>query len=277
MLPELTLAQGLLLVTLGLSVGTLGATVGIGGGVLLVPVLLIVFPDAEPAVITSISLTAVVLNAASANVGYRRKRWQDKRTGLVLIAAAVPAAIVGALITRLTDRGVFEVVFGVMLIAGSSYLVLRGRRLPQATEPSAKGRARHLVDHAGVVYDYRVRESLAASIAAPAGFVAAFFGIGGGIINVPVMMLVLRMPAKMSIATSQLELMVASLAAVLVHFFITFGDWDPWIRGGIAGLGTVAGAQIGVYLAGRASARVVLLVIAAMLMLTGVRQVVVGL
>ena len=93
MLPELTLTQIGLLLTLGLSIGTFGATVGIGGGVLLVPILLVIFPEASPAVITSISLTAVVMNAISANLGYRRKRWQDPRTGLVLIAAAVPAAI----------------------------------------------------------------------------------------------------------------------------------------------------------------------------------------
>jgi uncharacterized membrane protein YfcA len=277
MLPELTEVQVGLLFTLGLSVGMLGAAIGIGGGILLVPVLLVVFPDASPAVITSISLTAVVLNATSANLGYRRRRWQDPRTGLVLIAAAVPGAIIGALLTRLTERGAFEVIFGVALVAGSIYLGLRGRRLPQVTEPSLKGSLRHLVDREETVYDYRVREGLAAGIAAGAGFIAAFFGIGGGIINVPVMMLVLKMPARISVATSQLELMIASFAAVLVHFFITLGEWDPWIRGGIVGLGTLVGAQVGVYLAGRVSARVVLLVISVMLMLTGIRQIFTGL
>ena len=277
MLPELTVVQIAFLLTLGLSVGTLGATVGIGGGVLLVPVLLVVFPDASPAVITSISLTAVVMNATSANVGYRRKRWQDWRTGRVLIAAAIPGAIVGALLTRLTDRGAFEILFGFALVAGSIYLALRGRRLPQVTEPSRAGSERHMVDRDETVYDFRVREGLAASIAAVAGFIAAFFGIGGGIINVPVMMLVLKMPAKISVATSQLELMVASFTAVLVHFFITFGEWDPWTRGVVVGLGTLVGAQIGVYLAGRVSARLVLLVIAGMLLLTGMRQIVAGL
>jgi len=277
MLPELTEVQVGLLFTLGLSVGMLGAAIGIGGGILLVPVLLVVFPDASPAVITSISLTAVVLNAASANLGYRRRRWQDPRTGLVLIAAAVPGAIIGALLTRLTERGAFEVIFGVALVAGSIYLGLRGRRLPQVTEPSLKGSIRHLVDREETVYDYRVREGLATGIAAGAGFLAAFFGIGGGIINVPVMMLILKMPARISVATSQLELMVASFAAVLVHFFITLGEWDPWIRGGIVGIGTLLGAQVGVYLAGRVSARVVLLVISVMLMLTGIRQIFTGL
>lgn len=273
MLPELTVVQVVVLLTLGLTVGTFGAMVGIGGGILLVPVLLVLFPDADPAVITSISLTAVVLNALSANIGYHRKRWQDARTGFVLIATAVPGAIIGALLTRLTERGTFEIIFGVALIVGSLYLALRGRRLPKVTEPSPKGSERHKVDRDGTIYNYRVQEQKAAGIAAVAGFIAAFFGIGGGIINVPVMMLVLKIPAKISIATSQLELMVASFAAVAIHFIITFGEWDPWSRGVIAGIGTIVGAQIGVYLAGRVSGRVVLLVISLMLLLTGIRQI----
>ena len=115
---------------------------------------------------------------------------------------------------------------------------------------------------------------LAAAIALVAGFVAAFFGIGGGIINVPVMMLVLKMPSRMAIATSQLELMVASAAALLVHLTVTFGEWDPWIRGLILGVGTLIGAQIGVRAAGMASGRIILLIIATVLFLSGARQII---
>jgi uncharacterized membrane protein YfcA len=277
MLPELTFVQVLILVPLGLAVGAFGAMVGIGGGILLVPALLILFPDAEPSVITSMSLTAVILNAASATTGYRRRGWQDTRTGLILVAAAVPAAVVGAFLTRSVDRGGFELIFGIALVLGAIYLAFRGSKLPSLTEPSPSGHRRHIVDREGTTYDYRVREPLAASIALGAGLVAAFFGIGGGIINVPVMMLVLKMPAKMSVATSQMELMIASVAAVLVHLLSSPGEWDPWIYGLITGAGTLVGAQIGVRAAGRASGRAVLLLIAGILMLSGVRGIISGL
>lgn len=273
MLPELEATQILVLLALGLSVGTFGAMVGIGGGILLVPALLVLFPDAEPSVITSMSLTAVILNALSASLGYRRSHWQDTRTGFVIVAAAVPAAIIGAFLTRSVERGGFELVFGVALVLGSVYLAIRGRNLPAVTEPSPRGARRHIVDSEGNAYDYRVREPLAASMALGSGLVAAFFGIGGGIINVPVMMLVLRMPAKMSVATSQIPLMFSSIAAVSVHLAITFGEWTPWMFGLIIGAGTLSGAQIGVRLAGKASGRGVLLLIAAILMVSGIRQI----
>ena len=277
MLPELTVAQVLLLVSMGVSVGALGAIVGVGGGILLVPALLIIFPDVEPSVITTISLTAVVLNALSATTGYRRRGWQDTRTATILVMAAVPAAIVGAFLTRMTERGAFELAFGIALILGSLYLLWRGRRLPEVLAPSPRGRPRQIVDRAGAVYRYRVREPRAAIIAMGAGLVAAFFGIGGGIINVPVMMLVLRMPARMSVATSQMELMIASAAALAVHLTASFGDADPWIRGLIVGAGTITGAQIGVRFAGLVSGRLVLIIIAVVLAVSGVRQVFAGL
>lgn len=274
MLPDLTALQVGALLALGLTVGSIGTTVGIGGGILLVPVLLLLFPDPEPAIITSMSLTAVVMNALSASIGYRRLGWQDTRTGGVLVAAAVPAAIAGAFLTRNIERGSFEIAFGVALVLGGLYLAWRGRSLPTFTAPSVRGTPRRITDRRLETYEYRVREWLAAAIALVAGFVAAFFGIGGGIINVPVMMLVLKMPSRMAIATSQLELMVASAAALLVHLTVTFGEWDPWIRGLILGVGTVIGAQIGVRAAGMASGRIILLIIATVLFLSGARQII---
>lgn len=276
MLPEITTAQFILLAALGGSVGAVGAMVGVGGGFLLVPALLIIYPNADPAVITSISLTAIVMNAASASYGYRRRGWQDRRTALILIAAAVPLAIVGALLTRSIDRGDFDIAFGTALVLGAVYLALRSGKIPHSFIAATKGRSRRLVDAAGEVYEYRVREPIAALIAVFAGFMV-FFGIGGGIVNVPIMMLTLKIPSRIAVATSQLELLFASGTAVLVHLSYSFGDYDQWIRALIVGGGTLVGAQIGVRLAGFVSGRVVLMIIAVALLTAGIRQLVAGL
>ncbi len=220
MLPELTIAQSILLACLGFGVGTLGASVGVGGGFLIVPALLTLFPEASPATITSMSLTAVVMNGISASIGYRRLRWQDTRTGLVLISTAVPMAALGAIATHGINRGSFDLIFGVALILAALYLVIKGSSVPSVPDPSSSGRARTITDARGNIFEYRVREPLAATIAAVAGFVAAFFGIGGGIINVPVMMLVLKMPSPMAVATSQLELVAAAAVAVFINLIM---------------------------------------------------------
>ncbi len=278
MLPELTAAQFAILASLGVGVGAVGATVGVGGGFLMVPALLVLFPDADPATITAMSLTAVVLNALSATVGYRRRRRQDLRTGGILIAAAVPSAMIGAYVTTIVTRAQFDLVFGVALLLGAAYLAIRGASFPEQSEPASKGKERRLVDSDGNVYAYRVNEPVAGCIAVCAGFIAAFFGIGGGPINVPVMMLALRIPSQVAVATSQLELMVASAAAVAVHLALSSGETDQWSRALILGGGTLVGAQIGVQLlAGRIGAKIVLLAISASLLIAGVRQVATGL
>lgn len=276
-MPELSLTEAAVLLPLGLAVGTIGAMVGIGGGPLLVPALLFIFPDAPAAVITSMSLTAVLMNATSANLGYRRRKWQDTRTGIVLLITAVPAAVAGAFLTRGIERGTFELVLGSMLAVGSLYLAWKGGRLPATATPTAVGVPRHIIDREQSVYDYRVRERLAMAIALGTGFAAAFFGIGGGIINVPIMMLVLKMPMRMSVATSQIPLVGTAVAAITVHLVFTWGEWAPWVSGLVLGAGTMIGAQIGVRLAGIASGRAVLLVISAILFTAGVRQIFSGL
>ncbi len=271
MLPELTIALFAVLASLGLSVGVVGATVGVGGGFLIVPALLFIFPDATPAQVTSISLTAVFFNALSASIGYRRRRSQDYRTALILIAIAAPAAIGGALLTRITDRGPFEVIFGVNLVAGSLYLLGRSLMGNPSRGPSQTGRSRTVVLRDGRRFEYRVNEPLAAFVAPFAGFIAGFFGIGGGILNVPFMLIVLKMPSAVAVPTSQLELTVASALALGVHLAAGTGESNQWVMAGVVGLGTLLGAQAGVRLAPRVSGRLVLSVIGAGLMLAGVR------
>ena len=271
MLPELTIAQAVVLALLGLSVGAVGALAGVGGGFLLVPVLLFIFPDADPASVTAISLTAVFFNATSASVGYRLWRLQDFRTALILIALAVPAAATGALINRVTDRGAFEIVFGVALLLGAVYLIARSALESRPQEPSPRGRQRTIVEKTGHIYRYRVNEPLIAAIAPFAGFVAGFFGIGGGIINVPVMMLLIRIPKAVAVATSQLELTAAAAAALTIHLAYSSDDASLWLRAGIAGLGAMVGAQIGVRLAPKVGGRLVLGVIGTGLLIAGAR------
>ena len=153
MLPDLTSAQFVLLAVLGAGIGTLGTMVGVGGGFLLVPVLLFLFPGAEPAVIVTMSLTAVALTGASATVGYRRQRLQDLRTGAIFIATAAPASVLGALVTRVTSRGAFDVVFAAVLIGGAVFIAWRGMHQPAAPEPSQRGRERRIVDRSGRLHE----------------------------------------------------------------------------------------------------------------------------
>lgn len=271
MFPDFAIAESATLILLGLPIGAVGAVVGVGGGFLLVPALLFLFPDADPPSIATISLTAIFFNACSASAGYRRKRLQDFRTAGILIALAVPGAVAGALLNNATGRAAFETVFGAALIAGSVYLVVRSALEPRRYAPARRGRPRSITDSEGVRYDYRVNEPLAAAAAPWAGVAAGFFGIGGGIINVPFMMLALRIPKAVAVPTSQLDLAVASATALIVHFALGEGGAGVWREALATGAGAFAGAQVGVRLAPRVGGRVVLGVIGLGLFAAGAR------
>ena len=201
-------------------------------------------------------------NAASASVGYRLWRLQDFRTAAILIALAVPAAAAGALINRVTDRSAFEVVFGVALLLGAVYLIGRSALESRPEEPSTRGRRRTVVEKTGRIYGYRVNEPLTAAIAPVAGFVAGFFGIGGRHHQCPRHDDPHPHPeGRCRRDVAVVELTAAATAALAIH--LTFSSDEPslWLRAGIAGLGAMTGAQIGVRLAPRVSGRLVLGVI----------------
>src|SRR5262245_24803748 len=161
---------------LGLLVGCFGTLIGAGGGFLLAPVLVLLYPHDEPEVLTSISLTVVFFNALSGSAGYIRQRLVDLRAGLVFSAAAIPGAIIGAEITTRLQRVSFELILGAMLLAGAALLFLRP---PPAREP----------DPAPGLLGPRIKHPLwlGTLISFGVGILAGLLGIGGGIIHVPAM------------------------------------------------------------------------------------------
>src|SRR3954463_8302141 len=97
-----------LLITLGFFVGMLGTVIGAGGGFILVPVLVFLFPSLPPEAITSISLGVVFLNACSGSVAYARMKRIDYKTALLFSAATLPGAIIGAFTTSFIPKKIFD-------------------------------------------------------------------------------------------------------------------------------------------------------------------------
>jgi len=145
---------------LGVTVGAFGTLVGAGGGSLLVPVLLILYPRMEPQVVTAISLAVVCLNATSGSVAYGWMKKTDYRTGWVFAAATVPGAVLGVSAVNWLSRWSFDLLFGTLLLVLSLYLVIFPG--PETTRavfnyiPRCRlwPVSRTLVDAKGEVYDY---------------------------------------------------------------------------------------------------------------------------
>jgi uncharacterized membrane protein YfcA len=241
-------AETIGLVGLGLVVGTFGTLIGAGGGFLLVPVLLLLYPHDSPALITGMSLAVVFFNAGSGSFAYARMGRVDFKSGLMFAAATIPGAVLGAMVTAQLDRRTFDLLFGVLMTAGSIYLLWRPVRTG-SDGPVARISGhfhRILVERDGTAHEFGYNPALGIGISVVVGFVSSLLGIGGGIIHVPVLSQLLGFPVHIATATSHFTLSIMALAGSLVHL----------VSGALApGLGRIAALAVGVMVGAQAGAR----------------------
>lgn len=260
----------LLLPVLGFAIGTLGTLVGAGGGFVLVPVLLFLYADDSPEVVTTISLAVVFLNALSGSAAYARQGRIDYRTGLMFSAAAIPGSILGAYAVRFLSRGAFNIVFGGMLLAIAALIIVRPAPRTRQRAPRTGETTRSLRDRTGHTYVWSFRPARGVTLSFVVGFVSSVLGIGGGIVHVPVLVLLLSYPIHVATATSHFVLAITALSGTLTH--IAAGEFaDVWRRTLVIGIGVIAGAQLGAALAPHARPALITRALAGGLALVGVR------
>ncbi len=260
---------------LGLVASTWGALIGAGGGFIIVPILLFFDQTLTPAAVTAVSLIAVFTNGISGAIAYARLHRIDYRTGLLLVMATLPGGVIGAILVNHIKKGLFQVVFGVLLVLVSVYVFARPRRQVQARAAS-RGSHRHLVDSRGTVYEYRVNLGLGGAFTFFIGFLASMLGVGGGIFGVPVFVYLLGIPILVATATSQFMLIGTSGVANITN--ILQGDLNGlWGTALALTAGAVIGGQLGARISQRISTSWVSRALAAGLLLVGLRLAYAGL
>jgi len=213
------------LVPLGAVAGVLGSMIGLGGGIIVVPVL--TFLGFPPAVAASNSLFAAFGNAAASTVSYSRQKRIDYGAGLKLGLLSVPGTVLGAFVSGDVAPEAFKALFALVLIASGIYIFLRkGMRTKKDNAA-----------HAALV--------LAVAASFFAGTISSFFGIGGGIVFVPLMVVAMGMSMKRAAPTSQFVLLFASFSGLAVHSALGHPDFLQalYLAAG-ASVGGVIGARI---------------------------------
>lgn len=251
--------QYLLLIPLGLLIGAFGTLIGAGGGFILVPLLLILYPDALPETITSISLAVVFFNALSGSWAYARMKRIHYRAGILFSLAGIPGAILGALTTYYVPRRAFDAVCGTLMLATAIYLILKPRKT--ALSQSSGNQSPD---------DVRFNKPLGIVISAVVGYVSSLLGIGGGIIHVPALVHFLNFPIHYATATSHFILAIMAFTGAAVH--IASGAFHEGIRRTIClSIGVIIGAQIGATFSKRLHGALIIRALALALALVGIR------
>ena len=259
---------------LGLGVGMFGTMVGAGGGFILTPALLLLFPGRPSEIITATSLSVVALNALSGSIAYYRLNRIDLKTALMYGLAASPWVILGTFVTGGVGRGYFDIILGLGLMALCASLFSGpspSEEPSDSAEPLKRGWAdRRIVDSEGRVYHYRFRYRLGMWLSTGVGFLSSFLGIGGGPIYVPLLIKVLRVPVHIATATSQCLLLITTSLAVLTHFLQ--GNMQTMTDVIIPlAFGVIAGAQIGAIISGRLKSETLTRIFVVLLALISIR------
>lgn len=268
----------LLLVLLGLGVGTYGTLIGAGGGFILVPILLFIYPSMNPATITAISLLVVFFNAGSGSFAYARQGKVDFRTGVIFALATVPGAVAGALVVGYIPRQMFNIIFGTVLLLLSLYIILRPTRTASGVKKAQPGwTERTITDAQGNTYEFAFPMPLGIAISVGVGFLSSLLGIGGGIIHVPALVQVLNFPVHIATATSHFILAIMALVSTIVHLLNGELGWDNGLQQGLSiGLGAVIGAQVGAFLSHKVHGVLIIRLLGAALLLVAIRLLLAG-
>jgi uncharacterized membrane protein YfcA len=254
MSPELS--EFVRLAPIGLIVGAFGTLVGAGGGAVLVPVLLILLPHEEPATVTAISLAAVFFNAYSGTVAYMRMGRVDYRLGTLFTLASLPGAVVGVLLIHEMPRAVFDPLFGVLLLTIGGFLLANplGSASWEA-QSSFDSDRRTLLGSIGTAY---------------IAVLSSLMGIGGGIIHVPFLIRILRIPPHTATATSHFVLTFVALTATIAH--IAMGEFNHGLAQTMyLAVGVMMGAPVGAAISARIHGSLIVRLLAVALCMIGLR------
>lgn len=228
--------------------GLLGALLGLGGGVIIVPVLTLAMGINIHYAIGA-SIVSVIATSSGAASAYVRDGLTNLRVGMFLETATTTGAITGALLAGLLAGRYLYLIFGLVLL-WSGWVMLHRARLPQQPDLSPDRWAERL-SLEGEYYDpatgrttaYRAHHTGGGlALMFVAGTVSGLLGIGSGILKVLAMDMVMRLPMKVSSATSNFMIGVTAAASAGIYFLR--GDLNPFITAPVA-LGVLGGAILG--------------------------------
>ncbi|HKF28806.1 MAG TPA: sulfite exporter TauE/SafE family protein [Candidatus Binataceae bacterium] len=260
------------LITLSFGAGLVGALSGLGGGVFIVPALIIA-AHMPMAVAVGASLISVVATSAGASVAFVRDGWTNLRVAMVLECATVTGAVVGALLAGIIPAVILEVLFALMMLQ-SAYFTLSKQDdvLVEHGDPLARRLqlVGDLPDDAGNLAHYEtVNLPAGGALMVVAGLMSGLLGIGSGALKVIAMDYYMHIPLKVSSATSNFMIGVTAGAGALV--FLARGDVSTAIAAPVA-LGVTAGALLGSRILPHANVRILRQVFVVILILIAIEM-----
>jgi uncharacterized membrane protein YfcA len=253
----------------GALTGTLGALLGLGGGVFLVPLLALGF-GVEPRTAVAASLVAVVTTSSTATMMNMRRALVNVPLAFTLLLTTSVGSFAGSSLAHHISTRALYVTFAAMLFVVSAIVTSRSRVRNVIDHPTLEvGVLGGRVEEEGRTLSYRMRRlPLALMVSGIAGAISGLLGVGGGVIQVPVLNSLCGIPIRVAAATS--AFMIGPTASISAYFYLTRGDMDPFITAAVA-LGSLPGSVFGAWLSQRFTVRSIKGILATSLVVVALR------
>jgi uncharacterized membrane protein YfcA/uncharacterized membrane protein len=262
-----------------IAAGLLGSLVGLGGGVLIVPLLTLVFGFPIYFAIGA-SIISVIATSSGAAAAYVKDHMTNLRAGMFLEIGTTLGAITGAFVAGLLAPELLDIIFGVILLISAAPLLFKlGEELPKGVKNDRWATWLHLN---GTYPDHHLHENVSYEVTHTplglgmmyvAGLISGLLGIGSGTFKVLALDVAMRLPMKVSTTTSNFMIGVTAAASAGIYF--SRGDIPPLIAAPVA-LGILIGALIGARLLAILSNKVLRYIFLAVIVVAAVEMVLHG-
>lgn len=267
--------------------GFSGALVGIGGGLIIVPALTLLY-GVPVHVAIAVSIVCVIATGTAGALSYVKQEITNLHVVMFLEMATTAGAIIGALVSVLMHGWVLSLIFGALILYMAA-VSLRAKEphheadIQDGLQKTREDRISKAMNLSGTYHDratgedvhYSATKTIKGSlVASVAGLGSGMLGIGGGVIKVAAMNSVMRLPMKVSVATSAFMITITAATAAIVYFMA--GVVNLYIVAPTA-LGTILGATLGSKLMNRLHARVIKIIFFAIMLYFGYGMVANGL
>ncbi len=219
-------------VFIGLIAGILGSMIGVGGGIIISPAL--TFLGLSPPQVASTSLFAVSSTSISSTIAYAKSKKIHYILGIKMALVSIPGAIIGSYFSISIDPGYFKVLLAIILVGTGIYLIYK----------------KSVINGNSLLFESKWVKILFYSSTFVAGIISSLFGIGGGVIFVPLMIMILGLTMYLAAPTSQFILMITSLVGLTTHILLGNPQYLPAV---LLSVGAFAGAQVGSRLSSKLS------------------------
>ncbi|MFR3727201.1 sulfite exporter TauE/SafE family protein [Lacrimispora sp.] len=228
--------------------GFIGSLLGLGGGIIITPALtLLLGIDIKYAI--GASIVSVIATSSGSAIAYLRDKITNVRAGMFLEIATTTGALTGAVIAGVVSTRYLYLIFGFLLLYSAvNMFKKRNQELPQKfpenpMSDKLKLNGSYYDKALGQTVDYHVTGIYGGfGMMYAAGIISGLLGIGSGVFKVMAMDSFMKLPMKVSTATS--NFMIGVTAAASAGIYLTRGNIDPKIAAPVA-LGVLLGAAVG--------------------------------